>query len=158
MQRRIGAIDIKSKQIYFHVWLTSNYSKENTLIPFNKIYESDSSDGAFDLETGIFVAPRDGLYYFTFSGDNYSSSYTASDGYLNVKLKEWTTNEEEEETKAFILQQGITGEGTEKASHTISIHGITRLKSGDRVGVELMSGTLRGVTNRFSGFLIHEFM
>lgn len=154
----IGIVDVKSNEIYFHVWCTTDFSRENSLIPFNQMFEKDSSNGAFDLEKGIFVAPRDGLYFFTFSGDNYSSEYTPSDGYLNVKLKEWALNEQQEETKTFILQQGITGEGTAKASHTISIHGITRLKIGDRIGVELLTGTLRGKANRFSGMLLQEFL
>ena len=54
----------KTPSIYFNAYLSSTY-KSGGVVPFNQLKDSSSVNG-FDLNSGKFNTPVDGLYFFYF--------------------------------------------------------------------------------------------
>jgi hypothetical protein len=82
----IGYADVKSAPVYFYVQRNSSYGAENTPIPFDLALVNEGN--AMDLTSGIFTAPRPGIYFFSFAGvaklsDSSSPVYFYSRLYLN---------------------------------------------------------------------------
>ena len=74
-QTLIGAVDVKSTPVYFHVQRNSTFStgsNSNTTIPFHSALVNIGE--AMDVKSGIFTAPKAGTYFFAFSGVQYSQS------------------------------------------------------------------------------------
>jgi len=61
----VGLIDVKSSPVQFHVQRKTSFSTLNTPIPFE--IERLNVGRAMDLASGIFTAPKAGIYYFVFS-------------------------------------------------------------------------------------------
>lgn len=57
---------MKSAPTYFYVQKNTEFSTMNTPIPYE--IEVVNTGGAMDKSTGIFTAPRDGTYFFSFTG------------------------------------------------------------------------------------------
>ena len=54
----------KAPSIYFNAYLSSDY-RSSGVVPFNKLKDSSSVNG-FDVKSGKFNSPVDGLYFFYF--------------------------------------------------------------------------------------------
>lgn len=67
--------------INFYVQRTSPFSKENSIITFQ--LERINDGGAMNLESGIFIAPKNGSYYFSLSGIKDNSLHDVS---INLRL------------------------------------------------------------------------
>lgn len=65
-ETRVGSIDIKSSPVHFYVQRASDFSTTNTIIPFE--IERVNIGGAMNLTSGVFTAPRSGIYFFSLSG------------------------------------------------------------------------------------------
>ncbi|XP_059351512.1 uncharacterized protein LOC130694055 [Daphnia carinata] len=65
-QKRIGYQDIKTKPIYFYVQKDKNFSERNIPLPFEITIVN--MGGAMDLPSGVFTAPVNGTYFFSFAG------------------------------------------------------------------------------------------
>ncbi|KAI9559363.1 hypothetical protein GHT06_016152 [Daphnia sinensis] len=65
-QKWIGYVDVKSKPTYFYVQKKRSFSARDVAIPFE--VEKVNVGNAMDLKTGTFTAPRDGMYFFSFTG------------------------------------------------------------------------------------------
>jgi hypothetical protein len=84
-QKWIGYADIKSAPVYFYVQRNSDFNKTETPIPFDLAVVNEGN--AMDLTSGIFTAPRPGIYFFLFTGvarlESSSDVYFDSYLYLN---------------------------------------------------------------------------
>ncbi len=65
-QKWIGYVDVKSEPVHFYVQRNSTFYNESTPIPFDLARVNEGN--AMDLTTGIFTAPRPGIYFFSFTG------------------------------------------------------------------------------------------
>ncbi|XP_057373212.1 uncharacterized protein LOC130694063 [Daphnia carinata] len=65
-QKRIGYQDIKTKPIYFYVQKDKHFSQSDVPLPFELTIVNIG--GAMDLPSGVFTAPVNGTYFFSFTG------------------------------------------------------------------------------------------
>jgi hypothetical protein len=65
-QKWIGYADVKSAPVHFYVQRNSSFSDEFTPVPFDLARVNEGN--AMDLASGIFTAPRSGIYFFFFAG------------------------------------------------------------------------------------------
>ena len=65
-QTRIGYSDLKSVPTFFYVQKNFGFNTTDTPIPFE--VERLNIGGAMNLTSGIFTAPRTGVYFFSLSG------------------------------------------------------------------------------------------
>ena len=66
MDTAVGVVDVKSSPVYFHVQRNSTYSITGTKIPFQ--IERLNVGGGMNITSGIFTAPKSGIYFFSFTG------------------------------------------------------------------------------------------
>jgi hypothetical protein len=84
-QKWIGYVDVKSAPVHFYVQRNSEFYTQLTPIPFDVARVNEGN--AMDLTTGIFTAPRPGIYFFSFTGLAYlSSSSSFADFYSRIYL------------------------------------------------------------------------
>jgi hypothetical protein len=65
-QKWIGYADVKSTPVHFYVQRNYDFSTRDTPIPFDLARVNEGN--AMDLTSGIFTAPRPGIYFFSFTG------------------------------------------------------------------------------------------
>ena len=56
METRIGYIDIKTSSVYFFVQKEVDHDNHDSPMPFE--FEKTNIGSAFDINTGLFVAPK----------------------------------------------------------------------------------------------------
>jgi hypothetical protein len=87
-QKWIGFADVKSTPVHFYVQRNSSFHSESTPIPFD--FARVNEGNAMNLTSGKFMAPRPGIYFFSFTGlariSSSSPSYFSSYLYLNGGL------------------------------------------------------------------------
>ncbi len=83
-QKWIGYADVKSAPVHFYVQRNSDFDTENTPITFNLARVNEGN--AMDLASGIFTAPRPGIYFFSFAGVAGLGSSSAVDFYSFLYL------------------------------------------------------------------------
>jgi len=66
-ERKVGYLDVKSSPIHFHVQRSTTFTEENKVI---RPYEIEllNQGEAMNLTSGVFKAPVDGIYHFSFRG------------------------------------------------------------------------------------------
>ena len=142
---------MKSSPVYFYVQRKDNFSTEETPIPFD--LERLNVGGAMNLESGIFTAPRDGIYSFSFVGlvvFPKSSSYV----YLGVTMY----------LNGRMIGLGWADESTDDdQSETLSLQSTLNLQKGDKIWLQINVMTTGaylygGSFTHFSGWLLEENM
>jgi C1q-related factor len=141
METAVGVVDVKSSPVYFHVQRNSSYLITGTKIPFD--IERLNVGGGMNITSGIFTAPKSGIYFFSFTGVKYPQS--------NVNLDVDLYQNSNQIARATGLN--VVGYGPATLSSTLS------LKSGDRISLQLTSAQLYsdwfGHIN-FNGILLQE--
>ena len=151
-QKWIGYTDVKSAPVHFYVQRSNLFDTESTPIPFD--LERVNVGNAMDLTTGIFTAPRPGIYFFSFTG---LAHFSASNFKVNLGV-------------SLILNGDRIGSGWVEEANTVAaqllpltIQSTLNLKKGDQVwaGIVAMgSGSFWADNsihfNHFTGFMMEE--
>ncbi len=66
-QKWIGYVDVQSAPVHFYVQRNSHFNTTKTPIPFDLAVVNEGN--AMNLTSGIFTAPRPGIYFFSFTGN-----------------------------------------------------------------------------------------
>jgi hypothetical protein len=126
-QKWIGYADVKSAPVHFYVQRNSPFKTQSTPIPFELARVNEGN--AMDLASGIFTAPRPGIYFFSFAGVArlYSSSYAwfYSFLFLNGNLI----------GSSLVLETN----GPVNQVSPLTLQSTLNLKKGDRVWVQIGS-------------------
>ena len=148
-ETRYGFVDVKTSPVHFFVTRTSDWNTPNTTIPFQKEYLN--LGGGMNLASGVFTAPKAGIYAFTFQGigSAYGSGFA---GLGIVRL---------ERNGAFVASgiARING-ATAGAWSTLSVHATLKLNKGDTIKIyqdgvgTIYSGG--GSDTHFTGSLLEE--
>jgi len=136
----LGYNDIKSSPVYFDVQRNAVYSTVKTTIPYN--VQRLNTGNAFNLNTGIFSAPKAGRYFFTLSGISQTASTRV---YLYVK--------------SGVTQTDIASSFSIDKLDTYALQSTLDLKAGDEVSSYLGEGSVGdgGYTNmHFTGLLLEQ--
>lgn len=137
----MGYMNIKTAAVYFHVRRNTIYSDHNKAVPFE--VENLNVGNAMDGKSGVFSAPKDGVYYFAYSGIKRNID---GDTFLELRL-----NGKE------IARGHATGI---RGSLTMSIHATVKLEVGDEISLALTAGVIFDENNfgfsNFIGFLVEE--
>jgi hypothetical protein len=151
-QKWIGYADVKSTPVHFYVQRNSHFNTKGIPIPFNLAVVNEGN--AMDSTSGIFTAPRPGIYFFSFTGmaqfpASSSRLYLQVGIYLNGGLIEVSDNDEANKDS---LQ-----------NETLTLQSTLNLKSGDQVWVAIYfittGGFLYDTSNHhthFTGFMLDE--
>jgi hypothetical protein len=81
-QKWIGYADVKSAPVHFYVQRNFDFTTPYTPIPWDVAVVNEGN--AMNLTSGIFTAPRPGIYFFSFTGHAYLPA--SSSVYLGVRL------------------------------------------------------------------------
>ena len=143
MDTAVGVVDVKSSPVYFHVQRNSTYSITGTKIPFQ--IERLNVGGGMNITSGIFTAPKSGIYFFSFSG---LKDFPASAG-MHVTL--------------YLNSIPITRAVGEVSNgyFTATLSSTLGLKSGDQISLLLEWGQLHDNTlypsyTNFNGIMLQE--
>jgi hypothetical protein len=152
-QKWIGYADVKSAPVHFYVQRNSNFNTKYTPIPFDLARVNEGN--AMDLTTGIFTAPRNGIYFFSFSG-----------------LADFPTASSEVGLGVILYLNGERiGAGYVEESNTVAnqnspltVQSTLNLKSGDQVWMEIdvistetsLNDNSYNHNNHFTGFMLEE--
>lgn len=135
-------MDVKSSNVHFYVQRRSSYGRGKSVIPFE--IERLNFGNAMNLATGVFTAPRNGLYHFAFSALKDLSKTS-----LNVHLRlngNWVGMARADDLVDYSL--------------TCSFQATLKLIAGDRIDLFLDQGTLLDVNKwhhtHFTGYLVEE--
>jgi hypothetical protein len=151
-QKWIGYVDVKSAPVHFYVTRNSNFNKTQTPIPFDLARVNEGN--AMDLASGIFTAPRPGIYFFSFTGlallHSSSSAWLASYLYLNGNPIGRSTVEERN--------------GPVSRFSPLTVQSTLNLKTGDQLWVQIRyySGSSSFLYDNsdhfthFTGFMLEE--
>ena len=151
-QKWIGYADVKSASVHFYVQRNSNFDTIGTPIPF--ALEVVNNGDAMNLTSGIFTAPRTGIYFFSFTGLAEFPASTSTIG-LGIGLR---------------LNGDLIGFGWVEEANTVAgqnspltVQSTLNLKKDDQVwlsindmssGVNLYDNS--GQYSHFTGFMLEE--
>jgi hypothetical protein len=152
-QKWIGYVDVKSAPVHFYVQRNSHFDTENTPIPFDVAPVNEGN--AMDLTSGIFTAPRPGIYFFSFAGvARLFSSSSIADFSSSLYL-----NGFEIIGSSLIVEEN----GPVYQNSPLTLQSTLNLKTGDQVWMQISysgsSSYLYGGYNHythFTGFMLEE--
>ena len=139
----IGNVDLKTKSVHYYVQRNSSFNAPRSIIPFQlaRLNEGD----AFNLSSGIFTVPVNGIYHFQFSAVK-APPYNHLDIFLQVNG--------ENIALAYTLQS------SSGSSTVISLSASLRLAASDRVNLfNFNNGGFHDNNDHFthfSGWLVEE--
>lgn len=153
IETRFGAVDVKSSPVYFYMQRRSSFSSITNLgKPVTFEVERLNIGGAMNAATGIFTAPKAGVYHFTFTAVQIGSNPQANHAlsiFLNVNAK-WPYGR-----VGYAYCWPFSNSTTVPAILTATL----KLKAKDTVSLIMNSGILYDDANQsthFSGYLLEE--
>jgi len=117
-------------------------------MPFEK--EFLNLGGGMNLASGVFTAPKAGIYAFTFKGIGAASGLDVA-GYGILSLQR--------NSVGVALGVSIIKGATEGTLSTLSVHATLKLNKGDAITIRLEEGAIHsggGNDSHFTGSLIEE--
>ena len=134
MEKRAGFLNVKSAPVHFYVQRKSLFNSTNRIISFD--VELLNEGRAINLATGVFRAPVNGIYYYSFRGFPQGSlSLQPVFAFLRVNGKVQATS--------------VSSVG----GATVSLECTLKLKKGDNVDVK--KGQYGGFEDNNSEHLTH---
>ena len=143
---------MKSVPVHFYVQRNSEFKTTKTPIPFQLARVNEGN--AMNLTSGIFTAPRPGIYFFSFTGQaqfpaSSSKVWMGADLWLNGKIM-----------AVGHVQELNTVAGQQSP---LTLHSTLNLKSGDQVWLKI-GGRSTGANlyddgyhyTHFTGFMLQE--
>jgi len=146
-ETRYGFVDVKSSPVHFFVVRTSEWSTPGTM-PFEKEYLNLC--GGMNLASGVFTAPKAGIYAFSFKGMGFETTSTYS-GRGGVLLQRNGAD-------VAIGYSAIKG-ATPDTWATLSVHGTLKLNKGDTITIRHRDGMIvssDSIHTQFTGSLLEE--
>jgi len=143
-ETRYGFVDVKSSPVHFFVTRTSSWSTKGTM-PFEKEYLN--LGGGMNLASGVFTAPKTGIYAFSFKGIGYGT-----DGRGSLYLQRNGVD-------VALGTSNIVGATSPYTESTVSVHGTLKLNKGDTITIRQNIGTIFSRVDswtQFTGSLIEE--
>jgi len=145
VERRVGYLDVKSSPIQFHVQRSNSFTDANKVIrPYD--IELLNQGGGMNRTSGIFKAPVNGIYYFSFRGQIHTKNLIDLN---NLQLRK----------NGSIVATSISSFGM---WHVVSLECTIRLKKYDHVDVKKgpnegeLAENIKEHLTHFSGHLIEE--
>jgi len=143
-ENRIGYVDIKSSSgVYFYAFSQNGRVANSGTLLFDKSYLNIGN--AMDTSTGVFTAPKSGIYHVSFS--------VLKEGYAIVALLAHLRLNEN--------KLGVVHVGDGLFSSQGSLQSTLKLKKGDRIDVWVAQGKIHEVhkrSNHFTGWLLEEYL
>ena len=139
-QQFIGNLNVQTKSVSFYVQRKSEFALYDAIIPFQsaRLNEGD----AFNLTSGVFTVPINGIYIFQFSALKESTAHT-----LAIRLQVNGENVGSAYTSKSISEPKV--KGTEES---ISLSASLRLAAGDKVNLRNY-GALYDDHNHYTHFI-----
>jgi hypothetical protein len=122
LQKWIGFADVQSLPTIFYVQKNGAFSIKNVPIPYE--ISVTNIGGAMDEKKGIFTAPRNGVYFFGFSG---IGTFSSNWGWLDVSLMK----------NGNMVGVAECNSGTAGNWETLSFQLTIQLKAGDQVWTQI---------------------
>jgi len=130
--------------VFFYVQKNTSFTKENSIVPFE--IALDNVGNAMNLASGIFISPKPGTYYFSFTAIRKNNPATRLTIFLRVN------------GVAIAQASASDHHGSLLATMTCTL----KLKQGDTVDLFKTTGYLyedsKGSHTHFTGFLLEEDM
>jgi hypothetical protein len=145
----MGYDDIKSMSVYFYVQKSTTFNQLNTPVPFEVVHLNIGN--AMNIASGIFTAPRKGIYFFSLSGVAFIPS---TEGHLDVGIA----------LNGAVVGRGEANDYTGNGEYeTYSLQLTLKLQAGDLISVQITS-IATGVVlqdnslhfTHFNGWLMQE--
>jgi hypothetical protein len=138
----IGFFDVKTSPVHFYVQRISSYRNLNTVIPFELLRLNVGN--AISL-SGIFVAPKPGKYFFSFSGISEGNAVARVELQVKTATADWSR---------------IGAAWSALGHQTFSLQSTLELAKGNQIRIMLLEGAIHDDKNRiythFVGQLIEE--
>ena len=144
METAVGVVDVKSSPVYFHVQRNSTYTLNGTTIPFQ--IERMNVGGGMNITSGIFTAPKSGIYFFAF--------IAIKDWLVDVVLDVDLYHNSNRITRAF-------GNSAANGHFTVALTSTLSMNSGDQISLQLVRGPMYdswAYHTNFNGMLLQEEM
>ncbi|XP_046443530.1 uncharacterized protein LOC124193652 isoform X2 [Daphnia pulex] len=147
-QKWIGYADVKSAPVHFYVQRNYTFYNESTPIPFDLAMVNEGN--AMDLTSGIFTAPRPGIYFFSFAGTARLLSSASLNSFLSLNSNPIGAS--------FVSQNNDPVD----QYNPVTLQSTLNLKKGDQVWVEIWytgSSSLHDDSSHhthFTGFMLGE--
>lgn len=131
----IGYVDVKTSPIHFHAQRRTSHYGLNTVISFELL---KLNVGNAMSTSGIFVVPKPGRYFFTFSG--------LSEHNTNVRIELQVKTETSDWLKVGTAYGHVI-------NHTFSMHATVELVKGNQVRLLLVEGSLHDNETNYTNYV-----
>ena len=143
---------MKSAPVHFYVQRNSSFDTTGTPIPFDLARVNDGN--AMNLTSGIFTAPRPGIYFFSFTG---LAQYPKSESVVSLEVILYLNGEQ-------IGRGWVEDKNTDNNQRSpVLVHSTLNLKKGDQVWLQIFHQSTGASLfdngeqfTHFTGFLLQE--
>jgi len=153
-ETRYGFVDIKSAPVHFFVVRSSSWTTLNVPLKFD--VEKLNFGGGMNIGSGVFTAPKAGIYAFSFKGTGHGSLSGNNQGFAQVALQRNGATVAMGDTHVDTNSSGVLVPSTVV---TVSIHATLKLSKGDQITIVLAIGGIYddgGYKTHFTGSLLEE--
>ncbi len=131
----IGYFDVKTSPVYFHAQKSKSHTAGNTIVPFEILR---LNVGNAMSTAGIFVVPKSGKYFFTYSGISEGGSHARVDLQVKTDTADWTR-----------VGQAFGHQGHQ----TFSLQATLDLAKGNQIRLLLVDGQIHDIDSRYTSFV-----